>query len=176
MTFTQYLHHLVAMRLAPSFWALLDHRVWPGDSTRLEDFEEFLRNHLQADWESAVLELRPLWSRWAEGPASSADLHADHAIVAWRGYALNLRDGALGDGGPCPRAGARRARAIQESHFHDLATAPADPVPCEDPDEAEARYRTEVLADQVLGLPSVEEFFRRRRRASQRHPSFHPKQ
>ena len=177
MTFTQYLRHLVAMGLAPSFCPLFDRLAWPAHSMRLADFEEYLHDELEVGWEAAILELRTLWSRWAAGPAASANLHADHALVAWRDFAIHLRGCELVAEGPCPRAEALLARAIQESHFHDLAVLPPDRVPCEDPDDAEARYRRDVMADQILGLPSVEEFFHQRGRISSRNrPSTDTKQ
>ncbi len=164
MTFTQYLRYLTAMGLAPSFRFLWEQGPWPDGSTRLEEYELVLHDHLDAGREDALLELRTLWERWSTGPASSADLDADHALCAWRDYALHLRDCELTEEGPCPRAADLLARAIAQSHFHDLALRPADPVPCEDPDDAEVRHRRNAIAAQALSLPDVEAFLRPHRR------------
>jgi hypothetical protein len=103
-----------------------------------------------------------LWSRWVDGPASSAKLDTDHALLAWRDYVLHLRTCDLADEGSCPRAEELLERAIAESHFH-LESLPGDPVPCEDPDEAEARRRLDVVAEQVLDLADVEAILQKHR-------------
>ncbi len=170
MTFTRYLRHLIVLGLKPSFHELLDHRAWPDGSTRLEDYETFLWHTLHAPRAGALLELQTLWSRWVDGPASSADLHADNALLAWRDYVNHLVTCDVEEGW-CSRTEELLDHAIDASHFRPEEWD-EDLVPCEPPDEAEARRERDLVAEDVLGLAEVEAILQKHRdRALRSSPS-----
>ena len=104
--------------------------AWPVKSTKLEDYEAFLRRYVGQAQREAIPELRLLWLEWhTETGLGRVDL----ALAAWRDYALHLRDCPQRGTRPCPRAEALFARAVRVSEFQGLTINERDPFPCNAP-------------------------------------------
>ena len=131
MRFTDYVHRVLRERLLPSSWvSIVEHDAWPLKSTKLEDYEAFLRRYVGQAEREAIPELRLLWLEWyTETGLGRTDL----ALAAWRDYALHLRDCPQRGTRPCARAEARFARAVRVSEFQGLTVNEPDPFPCEAP-------------------------------------------
>ena len=117
-TFSDFIH---AHRDA---WPLLlreaeRHPLWPTGSSLLDDYEVFLRVHVEDPADLAVEELRSLWRSFAIANPEERH-HQDLALAAWREYAGHLRRCDHDPASVCEVADELLENAIEESVFANL--------------------------------------------------------
>ena len=131
MTFTQFLVHPDRPDPKPSFLHFVRRdRLWPHQSSRLDDFEVFLLTRLEEDLEFAIPELRQLWRDFADENRSEKHDH-DLALAAWGDYARHLRTCSGTPMAPCEAAEELLARALEESSFDDVQRPLGDVTSCD---------------------------------------------
>jgi hypothetical protein len=102
------------------------HPLWPAESDALEDFEAFVRAHVEESPDLMVLELRGLWQDFAQASSLVGGRHhLDLALAAWRDFAAHLRRCSHSPADGCEVAEELLERALEASDFADLDGPPA---------------------------------------------------
>jgi hypothetical protein len=131
MTFTQFLNRLDRNETNPSLLELV-HRdgLWPKDSNRLEDFEQFALSRLEEEDVRLIPKLRGLWHEFAQQePHGKHDL--DLALAAWGDYARHLLTCSGSRLGPCEVAEQLLEKAREQSGFDHLELSMGSTTPCD---------------------------------------------